>query len=268
MESSDGEIFVIANDSMEGHVCIGFTKDVNKQLANLNKKYPAPKDYYVVLTYKTNSSLFSNNIHLLFDIIAPEINVRDEELDERTNFYAISSEKAVRLLSAIADIQENTAQLFISDKDTCKEREPNYVTDNGKHQETIIDFQEDNGSINENKVDNHPMNQSIPPLPEGIESPCKFIKAAMRNLEKSGYRFTEEMLDNLQNADYSHDTFHMAWTEKPFLEKDSSKTFIGTHYRYWVDPFIFNGQVFYIWSQWYDHNKHRERFTEWYNSLK
>ena len=66
MESSDGEIFVIANDSMEGHVCIGFTKDVNKQLANLNKKYPAPKDYYVVLTYKTNSSLFSNNIHYDF----------------------------------------------------------------------------------------------------------------------------------------------------------------------------------------------------------
>ena len=91
----------------------------------------------------------------------------------------------------------------------------------------------------------------------------KYVIRTLRDLEAKNYRFSDEMLSVLLDDKKSNIVFGITYA---FFTDSMDKT-IDKHNRsrYWKKPFFFNGQHFYVTSQWYEYN--RKRFEAWLNSL-
>jgi hypothetical protein len=91
----------------------------------------------------------------------------------------------------------------------------------------------------------------------------KYVIRTLRDLEAKNYRFSDEMLSVLLDDKKSNIVFGITYA---FFTDSMEKT-IDKHgrSRYWKKPFFFNGQHFYVTSQWYEYN--RKRFEAWLDSL-
>ena len=91
----------------------------------------------------------------------------------------------------------------------------------------------------------------------------KYVIRTLRDLEAENYRFSDEMLSVLLDDKKSNIVFGITYA---FFTDSMDKTIdkYGRS-RYWKKPFFFNGQHFYVTSQWYEYN--RKRFEAWLNSL-
>lgn len=91
----------------------------------------------------------------------------------------------------------------------------------------------------------------------------KHVKKCMRELEAKNYTFSHNELLALLNAQKSKDIFGISF---PFFVNDKNMIYdqngIG---RYWVDPFRFNGKLYYITSQWYV--RQRVKFDDWFKEI-
>jgi hypothetical protein len=117
----------------------------------------------------------------------------------------------------------------------------------------------------------------IPDLPEGVIGVGDFILQAMRNLEASGYIFSDEQMQtllnpvecnkkelfNLQNSNVAFFKLYNPDEEKPH--------YLNGMQRYYTPKKViltFGKYKVLLTKEWYDKYNHRELFKEWYMSLK
>lgn len=91
-----------------------------------------------------------------------------------------------------------------------------------------------------------------------------YIRAKMEALSDSGFMFSDDMLHALTSKELTKKligvNYAMLVSEQDYhSEKVNPK-------RYWKNPMRFNGNIYYVTSQWYDYQ--REGFDKWFKSLK
>ncbi len=105
-------------------------------------------------------------------------------------------------------------------------------------------------------------------IPQGEEKIGKHVKKSMRKLSDLNYKFSQNQIIAMQSAQWSKDTIGVYG---PLIKKYSSnidwasQVVVNSYSRYWQDLFVFNGEKYFVTSQWYE--RHRKAFSEWFNSL-
>ena len=107
---------------------------------------------------------------------------------------------------------------------------------------------------------------TLPDLPRMDMKIGAFVNSAMRNLEKSGYSFAVNTIDEMCTPEWSSQTFH---TKKPFMKKyiagvTDNKGADG-YVRFRSEPFSFGEQQVLISKEWFE--SQRKFFVDWYCSL-
>lgn len=149
--------------------------------------------------------------------------------------------------------------------DVFDESKTNRPVDESVQQNTIVPDPEKNNSVHTSKTDVPKPAQETVNANENksADKIGAFISNSMKALQDKGYRFTDKMLSDLLDAEYSKEVFHLSY---PFFVDDKSKIRDDKgRNRYWTIPFSFNGKTLYLTSQWFE--KQRVFFENWYNSL-
>lgn len=132
-------------------------------------------------------------------------------------------------------------------------------------------------TVEENSSEETIQSKKIPDLPEGVIGVGDFILQAMRNLEASGYIFSDELMQtllnpvecnkkemfNLQNSNVAFFKLYHPDEEKPH--------YLNGMQRYYTPRKViltFGKYKVLLTKEWYEKYNHRELFTKWYMSLK
>lgn len=110
---SDGVIYILTNPSFENYVKIGFAKDVERRLKELNRSECIPFAFRVYATYEVDSNLSDKKIHAIIDKLNPDLRaIETFNGQKRTReFYAMTPEDAYSILEAIAEIHNRVDKL-------------------------------------------------------------------------------------------------------------------------------------------------------------
>ena len=110
---SEGVIYILTNPSFENYVKIGFAKDVERRLKELNRSECIPFAFRVYATYEVDSILSDKKIHAIIDKLNPDLRaIETFNGQKRTReFYAMTPEDAYSILEAIAEIHNCTDKL-------------------------------------------------------------------------------------------------------------------------------------------------------------
>lgn len=103
---------------------------------------------------------------------------------------------------------------------------------------------------------------------EADEKIGKYIANTMRELAMSNYVFTANDLTALQSEHWSKQTFgiSISFLKKYDVSKPAAEQIkINQHTRYWKDRYSFNGEDYFVASQWYE--RHRAKFDAWVKLL-
>lgn len=116
----------------------------------------------------------------------------------------------------------------------------------------------------------------VPELPENVEKVGDFILQAMRNLEESGYEFTDEQMNKLLNPEKCN-------TKELFNLQNYGVAFFKIYNPDEDKPHLVNGRQRYyspkkvilrygkyevlLTKEWFDKYNHRTIFTNWYKTL-
>lgn len=131
--------------------------------------------------------------------------------------------------------------------------------------------------VGENSSEETIQGKKIPDLPEGVIGVGDFILQAMRNLETSGYIFSDEQMEtllnpvecnkkelfNLQNSNVAFFKLYNPDEEKPH--------YLNGMQRYYTPRKViltFGKYKVLLTKEWYEKYNHRELFIKWYMSLK
>ena len=97
----------------------------------------------------------------------------------------------------------------------------------------------------------------------------KLVRESMTNLEICGFRFDNQLLEEMQNLVWSKTTMKLYY---PFLKKYDSTRRLDEQIkdekgngRFWKQIFSFSGKKYLITSEWYKESK--PLFIKWYNNL-
>lgn len=132
-------------------------------------------------------------------------------------------------------------------------------------------------TVGENSSEETAQGKQIPDLPEGVIGVGDFILQAMRNLEASGYIFSDEQMQilldpvecnkkelfNLQNSNVAFFKLYNPDEEKPH--------YLNGMQRYYTPRKViltFGKYKVLLTKEWYEKYNHRELFTKWYESLQ
>ena len=105
-QTKNGVICILTNPSFPDYVKIGYAKDIEKRLKQLNRSETIPYAFRAYAVYETPSSLTDKELHRLIDILNPDLRtIETFDGKKRTKeFYAMSPENAYSLLECIAKI--------------------------------------------------------------------------------------------------------------------------------------------------------------------
>lgn len=107
-----------------------------------------------------------------------------------------------------------------------------------------------------------PQTNNQPPV--GEDKIGKLVNKTMRMISDNSYNFSENELIAMQSAQWSKDTFGVY---EVLIKKYNPELGITTQVtvngypRFWKEIFIFNGEKYFVTSQWYE--RHRKAFTKW-----
>ena len=130
--------------------------------------------------------------------------------------------------------------------------------------------------VGENNSEETPQGKKIPDLPEGVIGVGDFILQTMKNLEASGYIFSDEQMQmllnpaecnkkelfNLQNSNVAFFKLYNPDEEKPH--------YLNGMQRYYTPKKViltFGKYKVLLTKEWYEKYNHRELFTKWYKNL-
>lgn len=146
-ESKCGVIYILTNPSFKEYVKIGYADDVNKRLKELNRSECIPFAFRLYAYYEVSQRLTDKKLHELIDMINPDLRAIEEfDGKKRTReFYNMTSEKAYKILQAIAQInglEENLHKVKPSEKDLEEEEtaEENRILATNRHHFKNIEF--------------------------------------------------------------------------------------------------------------------------------
>lgn len=144
---SQGVIYILTNPSFPDYVKIGYADDVNKRLKELNRSECIPFAFRLYAYYEVPQRLTDKKLHELIDMINPDLRAIEEfDGKKRTReFYNMTSEKAYKILQAIAQInglEDNLHKVKPSEKDLEEEEtaEENRILANNRHHFKNIEF--------------------------------------------------------------------------------------------------------------------------------
>ncbi|HJJ99292.1 MAG TPA: GIY-YIG nuclease family protein [Methanocorpusculum sp.] len=106
MAEKAGVIYILTNPSFPDYVKIGYARDIEQRLSQLNQSECIPYAFRVYAIYETTEPLQDKRLHALIDQLNPElrsVEVFDGKKRIR-EFYAVSAEDAYNILEAIAEI--------------------------------------------------------------------------------------------------------------------------------------------------------------------
>lgn len=102
---SEGYIYIMTNPCLHDMVKIGYASDVEARRKQLSTT-ALPFEYEIYATYETSGQLEDKKLHELIDTLNPKL-----RLAKNREFFAMSAEKAYRLLEAIAIISGSADKL-------------------------------------------------------------------------------------------------------------------------------------------------------------
>ena len=144
---SHGVIYILTNPSFPDYVKIGYADDVNKRLKELNRSECIPFAFRLYAYYEVPQRLTDKKLHELIDIINPDLRAIEEFDGKRRTreFYNMTSEKAYKILQAIAQInglEDNLHKVKPSEKDLEEEEtaEENRILATNRHHFKNIEF--------------------------------------------------------------------------------------------------------------------------------
>lgn len=103
---ASGVVYILTNPSFPDYVKIGYAKDIEKRLRQLNRSETIPFAFRVYAVYEVEQALTDKELHKLIDTINPDLRtIETFDGKERVKeFYAMSAEDAYLLLECIAKI--------------------------------------------------------------------------------------------------------------------------------------------------------------------
>lgn len=101
-----GVIYILTNPSFEEYVKIGYAKDVQKRLNELNSSSAVPFAFRIYATYEVASELSDKKVHAILDKLNPDLRSKENinGKERIREFYAMTPEDAYSILEAIAEI--------------------------------------------------------------------------------------------------------------------------------------------------------------------
>ena len=106
MSRHRGVIYILTNPSFPEYVKIGYAKNMEERLRQLNRSESVPFAFRAYAVYEVDTDLRDKELHRLIDRLNPDIRAI-EKLDGRTRtkeFYAMSKEQAYELPECIAKL--------------------------------------------------------------------------------------------------------------------------------------------------------------------
>ena len=102
----NGVIYILTNPSFNDYVKIGYAKDIEKRLKQLNRSETIPYAFRAYAVYETPTALTDKELHRLIDILNSDLRTIEtfDGMKRTMVFYAMSSENAYALLECIAKI--------------------------------------------------------------------------------------------------------------------------------------------------------------------
>ena len=144
---SQGVIYILTNPSFPDYVKIGYADDVNKRLKELNRSECIPFAFRLYAYYEVPQRLTDKKLHELIDMINPDLRAIEEFDGKRRTreFYNMTSEKAYKILQAIAQInglEDNLHKVKPTEKDLEEEEtaEENRILATNRHHFKNIEF--------------------------------------------------------------------------------------------------------------------------------
>lgn len=126
-----GVIYILTNPSFPDYVKIGYAKDLEKRMNQLNRSETIPFAFRAYAVYEVESNLTDLVLHDLIDKLNPELRSIDnfDGKERKREFYAMSPDEAYSLLECIARISGTEDRLKkmapegheILDEETAKE---------------------------------------------------------------------------------------------------------------------------------------------------
>lgn len=105
--------------------------------------------------------------------------------------------------------------------------------------------------------------------PAGEEKIGKYVANCMAKLSKEQHHFSDNDLIAMQSGKWCKDVLGIY---SPLIKKyddtldKTSQVLINGYPRYWKELYSFNGEEYFVTSQWYE--RHREKFNEWIRRIK
>lgn len=121
----------------------------------------------------------------------------------------------------------------------------------------------------------------VPDLPQGIDKIGEYVQTALRNLQESGYIFSDEQMADLLDGKRCKEIFNFQSGEevaffKIFNENDEKPQIVNGYQRYY-SPNVKTGKNIYCFGrykllftkEWFPEEKYHQRtkFDEWYKGL-
>ena len=108
-----GVIYILTNPSFPDYVKIGFAKDLEKRMGQLNRSETIPFAFRAYAIYEVESNLTDKVLHELIDQLNPDLRSIEtfDGRERKREFYAMTPESAYSLLECIAKISGTEARL-------------------------------------------------------------------------------------------------------------------------------------------------------------
>lgn len=177
---AEGYIYVMTNPCLHDMVKIGYASDVEARRKQLSTT-ALPFEYEIYATYETSGQLEDKKLHELIDTLNPKL-----RLAKNREFFAMSAEKAYRLLEAIAIISgsadklKHVAPMQGEGTVSSTRKQPHCQGSSGRKQRPAINFQKCGipvGSVRvtvvdaeKNKVKYNGETTSLSPLAEKLRN--------------------------------------------------------------------------------------------------
>lgn len=101
-----GVIYILTNPSFPEYVKIGYARDLEQRLKQLNNSETIPYAFRAYAVYEVDSDLKDKELHKLIDSLNPDLRTIDKFDGKKRvkEFFAMSAEDAYSLLECIAKI--------------------------------------------------------------------------------------------------------------------------------------------------------------------
>lgn len=113
MSDTQGVIYILTNPSFPEYVKIGYARDIQERINQLNRSESIPFGFRAYAVYEVDADLKDKDLHRLIDKLNPDLRaIETIEGKRRTKeFYAMSKEAAYELLECIAKISGTEKRL-------------------------------------------------------------------------------------------------------------------------------------------------------------